>query len=51
MRDIPPIVINKLGEIQARIKRALPRTKGAMTIYHLRFLENRISTALKPFAN
>ena len=28
LRDIPPIVINKLGEIQARIKKALPRTKG-----------------------
>ena len=47
LRDIPPIVINKLGEIQARIKKALPRTKGAMTVYHLRFLENRITNALK----
>lgn len=51
LRDIPPIIINKLGEIQARIKRALPKTKGAMTVYHLKFLENRINTALKPFVN
>jgi hypothetical protein len=51
LRDVPPIIINKLGEIQARLKRALPRTKGAMTVYHLKFLENRINTALKPFAN
>jgi hypothetical protein len=49
LRDIPPIIINKLGEINARLKRAIPRTKGAMTVYHLKFLENRISTALKPF--
>ena len=49
LRDVPPIIINKLGEIQARLKRTIPRTKGAMTVYHLKFLENRISTALKPF--
>lgn len=51
LRDIPPIIVNKLGEIQARIKRALPRTKGAMTVYHLKFIENRINTALKAFTN
>ena len=51
LRDIPPIIVNKLGEIQARIKRALPRTKGAMTVYHLKFLENRINTALKEYSN
>ena len=51
LRDIPPIIVNKLGEIQARIKRALPRTKGAMTVYHLKFIENRINTALKEFTN
>jgi hypothetical protein len=47
LRDVPPIVINKLTEIQARIKRALPRTKGAMTVYHLKFIENKINTALR----
>jgi len=47
LRDVPPIVINKLGEIQARIKKALPRTKGAMTVYHLKFIENKINTALR----
>ena len=50
LRDIPPIVINKLGEIQARIKKALPRTKGAMTVYHLKFIESRINTALKAYS-
>ena len=50
LRDIPPIIINKLGEIQARIKRALPRTKGAMTIYHLKFIENKINVALKAYS-
>ncbi|HEX6225404.1 MAG TPA: zinc-dependent metalloprotease [Chryseolinea sp.] len=50
LRDIPPIIINKLGEIQARIKRALPRTKGAMTIYHLKFIENKINNALKAYS-
>ena len=48
-RDIPPIIINKLGEIQARIKKALPKTKGAMTVYHLKFIENKINVALKPY--
>lgn len=51
LRDIPPILINKLSEIQARIKRALPRTKGAMTVYHLKFLDNRISNALKKYSD
>lgn len=51
LRDVPPIIINKLGEIQVRLKKAIPRTKGAMTVYHLKFLDNRISTALKPFVN
>ena len=48
-RDIPPIIINKLGEIQARIKKALPKTKGAMTVYHLKFIENKINIALKAY--
>ena len=51
LRDVPPIIINKLGEIQVRLKKAIPRTKGAMTVYHLKFLDNRINTALKPFVN
>jgi hypothetical protein len=51
LRDIPPIIVNKLAEIQAQIKRALPRTKGAMTVYHLKFIENRINTALKAYTN
>ena len=50
LRDIPPIVINKLGEIQARIKKALPKTKGAMTVYHLKFIESRINIALKAYS-
>ena len=50
LRDIPPIIVNKLGEIQARIKKTLPRTKGAMTIYHLKFLENKINVALKAYS-
>ena len=47
LRDVPPIVINKMTEIQARIKKALPRTKGAMTVYHLKFIENKINVALR----
>jgi len=50
LRDIPPIVINKLGEIQARIKKALPKTKGAMTVYHLKFIDSRINIALKAYS-
>jgi hypothetical protein len=51
LRDIPPIIVNKLGEIQARIKKSLPKTKGAMTVYHLRFLENKINVALKAYSS
>jgi hypothetical protein len=50
-RDVAPILVNKLGEIQARIKKALPRTKGAMTVYHLKFIDNKIHTALTALSN
>jgi hypothetical protein len=50
-RDVAPILVNKLGEIQARIRKALPRTKGAMTVYHLKYIDNKITTALKSLSN
>jgi hypothetical protein len=48
-RDVAPILTNKLAEIQARIKKAIPRTNGAMTVYHLKFIENKINAALNPY--
>jgi hypothetical protein len=42
-RDVNPIVKNKLVEIQARIKKALPHVKDPMTIYHLRYLEEKLA--------
>ncbi len=44
-RDVNPIVKNKLVEIQARIKKALPHVKDPMTIYHLRYLEEKLAKA------
>src|SRR5690606_32074861 len=36
-RDVGPLTRNKLLEIRARIEKALPKTKDAMTVYHLRY--------------
>lgn len=41
-RDVAPIVRNKLLEIRARIEKALPKTKDAMTVYHLRYILQKL---------
>jgi hypothetical protein len=45
-RDVGPILKNKLIEIRDKIKKATPRTKDAMTVYHLRFLLDKLDEAL-----
>jgi len=46
-RDVGPIVKQKLEEIRQKIERALPKIKDSMTLYHLKFINDRISTSMK----
>jgi hypothetical protein len=46
-RDVGPITRNKLLEIRAKIEKALPKTKDAMTVYHLRYILDKLPTASK----
>ncbi|RAW01746.1 zinc-dependent metalloprotease [Pseudochryseolinea flava] len=41
-RDVGPVVANKLAEIDLRIDKALTKTKDAMTVYHLRYIQDKI---------
>jgi hypothetical protein len=41
-RDVGPVVKSKLAEISLRIDKALTKTKDAMTVYHLRYLKQKI---------
>jgi hypothetical protein len=41
-RDIGPITRNKLLDIRMRIEKALPKTKDAMTVYHLRYILEKL---------
>lgn len=40
-RDVGPVIQNKLKEINLRIEKALTRTKDAMTVYHLRYIQDK----------
>ena len=42
--DADAIIKNKLSEIKARLKKAIPKTKDAMTVYHLKYLEGKLSS-------
>jgi hypothetical protein len=46
-RDVGPLTRNKLLEIRARIEKALPKTKDAMTVYHLRYILDKLPQAAK----
>ncbi len=46
-RDVGPVTRNKLIDIRLRIEKALPRTKDAMTVYHLRYILDRLPQANK----
>ncbi|HYG20118.1 MAG TPA: zinc-dependent metalloprotease, partial [Ohtaekwangia sp.] len=41
-RDVGPVTRNKLAEIRQRIEKALPRMKDAMTVYHLRYILEKL---------
>jgi hypothetical protein len=40
--DADAIIKNKLTEIKARLKKAIPKTRDAMTVYHLKYLESKL---------
>jgi hypothetical protein len=42
-RDVAPILKIKLKEIHGIVKKAMARTKDPITIYHLKFMEERLS--------
>jgi len=45
-RDVAPIILVKLGEIQQRIKKGMLKIKDVMSIYHLRYIDTKITAAL-----
>lgn len=46
-RDVGPIVKNKLLEIHAAIRKGIRKTKDPITLYHLKFIENRFSEVVE----
>ncbi|HZY79497.1 MAG TPA: zinc-dependent metalloprotease, partial [Cyclobacteriaceae bacterium] len=45
--DISAIVLQRLEEIEAKLKKAVPKTKDVMTRYHLKYLQGKVSATLK----
>jgi len=46
-RDVGPVTRNKLLDIRGRIEKALPRIKDAMTVYHLRYILEKLPSSPK----
>jgi hypothetical protein len=46
-RDVAPILEGKLVEIRDRIKRAIPRVKDPMSLYHLKFIQEKLDGVIK----
>lgn len=46
-RDVAPIIQGKLAEIRERIRKAAPRIKDPMTLYHLRYIQERLDGVVK----
>jgi hypothetical protein len=44
-RDVSPILKVKIGEIHDRIGRALSKTKDPMTVYHLKYIQDKLAAA------
>jgi hypothetical protein len=45
-RDVGPILKVKLSEINHAITKALPKTDDPMTVYHLKFIQSKIQSAV-----
>jgi hypothetical protein len=41
-RDVGPVTKNKLNDIRMRIEKALLKTKDAMTVYHLKYILDKL---------
>jgi hypothetical protein len=41
-RDVGPVTKNKLNDIRLRIEKALLKTKDAMTVYHLKYILDKL---------
>jgi hypothetical protein len=46
-RDAAPIIQGKLSEIRDRIRKALPKQKDPMTVYHLRFIQEKLDGVIR----
>jgi hypothetical protein len=46
-RDVGPILKVKLSEIKNRIGKSLPLTKDQMTVYHLKYIDTKLQSALE----
>lgn len=46
-RDVGPIIRVKLQEIHGLIKKAISRTKDPITVYHLKFMEEKLAASSK----
>jgi hypothetical protein len=46
-RDVGPILKVKLREIHAMVKKASSKTKDPITAYHLKFMVEKLETAMK----
>jgi hypothetical protein len=45
-RDVAPILQGKLVEIRDRIKRSIPRVKDPMTLYHLKYIQEKLDSVI-----
>ncbi len=44
LSDVDAVVKNKIREVHERIRKSIPKTKDAMTVYHLRYLDEKIAS-------
>lgn len=45
--DVSAIVMQRLEDIDVKLKRAVPRTKDTMTRYHLKYLQGKVAEVVK----
>ncbi|HEY0743962.1 MAG TPA: zinc-dependent metalloprotease [Chryseosolibacter sp.] len=46
-RDVAPLMSMKIAEIKATVKKAIGKTKDPVTLYHLRFIHEKLEENLK----
>ena len=50
-RDVAPILKIKIKDIQGIIHKAISRTKDPITLYHLKFMEDKLNQAMMHQSN